>query len=121
MKKLICVLAMGLLASMVQAEPVVENCEARAIDKNGKALAGAAKTAFLKKCNAEGAESCEAKAVSKDGKPLFGAAKDASIKKCQDDSGITAACEDKAVSKAGKPLSGAAKDKSIQKCLREAV
>jgi hypothetical protein len=120
-KKLICVFAMGLLASMAQAEPAVEGCEARAIDKNGKALSGAAKASFLKKCNAEGAESCGALAVSRDGKPLFGAAKDASIKKCQDDSGITSACEEKAVSKAGKALSGAAKDKFMQKCLREAV
>ncbi len=120
-KKLMCAFAMGLLACVVQAEPAAEACEARAIDKNGKALVGAAKTSFLKKCNAEGAETCAAQAVSKDGKPLFGAAKDASIKKCQDDSGITAACEEKAVSKAGKPLSGAARSKFVEKCLREAV
>ncbi len=27
------------------------NCEAKAVDKNGKALAGAAKTSFMKKCS----------------------------------------------------------------------
>jgi len=28
-------------------------CEAKAVDKNGKALAGAAKTSFMKKCEAD--------------------------------------------------------------------
>ncbi|MEI7843591.1 MAG: hypothetical protein WCI39_11245 [Gallionellaceae bacterium] len=71
-------------------------CEAKAIGKNGKALAGAAKSAFMKKCEkdsagatapvvAAAAPSCEDKAVSKNGKPLAGAAKAASIKKCEAD------------------------------------
>jgi len=29
------------------------NCENRAVDKNGKALVGAAKTSFLQKCERE--------------------------------------------------------------------
>jgi len=29
------------------------NCESRAVDKNGKALVGAAKTSFLQKCERE--------------------------------------------------------------------
>jgi hypothetical protein len=63
-------------------------CEAKAIDKNGKPLAGAAKAASIKKCEkdtAEAAPSCESKAIDKNGKPLAGAAKSASIKKCEAD------------------------------------
>lgn len=60
-------------------------CEAKAIDKNGKPLAGAAKAASIKKCekDAVAAPSCESKAIDKNGKPLAGAAKTASIKKCE--------------------------------------
>ncbi len=61
-----------------------EACEAKAIDKNGKPLAGAAKTAFVKKCEKDtGGAACEAKAIDKNGKPLAGAAKASSIKKCE--------------------------------------
>ena len=51
------------------------SCKTQAVSKDGKQLAGAAKTAAIKKC-------CETAAVSKDGKALAGAAKDASVKKC---------------------------------------
>ena len=37
-----------------QAFAADSGCEAKAVDKNGKALAGAAKTSFMKKCE-EGA------------------------------------------------------------------
>lgn len=57
-----------------------ETCESKAVGKDGKALAGAAKTSFMKKCMAD---DCAAKAVSADGKPLSGAAKASSIKKCE--------------------------------------
>ena len=62
-------------------------CEDKAVSKDGKPLAGAAKAASIKKCEMEAAAapSCESKAVSKDGKPLSGAAKAASIKKCEAD------------------------------------
>lgn len=64
-------------------------CEAKAVGKNGKPLTGAAKSAFMKKCEKDAApaaaSACEAKAVSKNGKPLTGAAKAASIKKCEAD------------------------------------
>jgi hypothetical protein len=67
-------------------------CEAKAVSKDGKPLAGAAKAASIKKCEKESAvpavpaaSSCESKALSKDGKPLAGAAKAASIKKCEAD------------------------------------
>lgn len=57
-----------------------ETCESKAVGKDGKALAGAAKTSFMKKCLAD---SCESKAVSSDGKPLAGAAKNSFMKKCE--------------------------------------
>ena len=57
-----------------------ETCESKAISKDGKALAGAAKTSFMKKCMVE---SCATKAVSADGKPLSGAAKNSFMKKCE--------------------------------------
>ena len=57
-----------------------ESCESKAVGKDGKALAGAAKTSFMKKCMAD---SCAAKAMSADGKPLAGAAKTSFMKKCE--------------------------------------
>jgi hypothetical protein len=57
-----------------------ESCETKAVGKDGKALAGAAKTSFMKKCMAE---SCETKAVGSDGKKLAGAAKTSFMKKCE--------------------------------------
>lgn len=43
--------------------------------KDGKALAGAAKTSFMKKC-------CESSAMGSNGKMLAGAAKASYVKKC---------------------------------------
>ena len=57
-----------------------DSCESKAMGKDGKPLAGAAKTSFMKKCTHD---ACEAKAVSADGKKLSGAAKTASMKKCE--------------------------------------
>jgi hypothetical protein len=57
-----------------------ESCESKAVGKDGKALAGAAKTSFMKKCMAD---SCATKAVSSEGKPLAGAAKNSFMKKCE--------------------------------------
>ena len=57
-----------------------ESCETKAVGKDGKALAGAAKTSFMKKCMAD---SCATKAVGSDGKPLAGAAKNSFMKKCE--------------------------------------
>ena len=56
------------------------SCETKAMGKDGKPLAGAAKTSFMKKCMAD---SCATKAVSADGKPLSGAAKNSFMKKCE--------------------------------------
>ena len=62
-------------------------CEAKAIDKNGKALAGAAKTSFMKKCegDAGAGSACAGKAVDKNGRALAGAAKTSFMKKCEVD------------------------------------
>jgi hypothetical protein len=57
-----------------------ETCDSKAVGKDGKPLAGAAKTSFMKKCMAD---SCATKAVSQDGKPLAGAAKTSFMKKCE--------------------------------------
>ncbi len=57
-----------------------ESCETKAVGKDGKALAGAAKTSFMKKCMAD---TCSTKAVSADGKPLSGAAKTSFMTKCE--------------------------------------
>jgi opacity protein-like surface antigen len=56
------------------------SCETKAVGKDGKALAGAAKTSFMKKCTTD---SCETKAVGSDGKKLAGAAKNSFMKKCE--------------------------------------
>ena len=57
-----------------------ETCESKAVGKDGKPLAGAAKTSFMKKCMAD---TCATKAVGSDGKPLAGAAKTSFMKKCE--------------------------------------
>jgi hypothetical protein len=69
--------AMTLAAGPAMAQ---ETCESKAVSKDGKALAGAAKTSFMKKCMAD---SCATKAVSSEGKPLSGAAKNSFMKKCE--------------------------------------
>ena len=56
------------------------SCDSKAMGKDGKPLAGAAKTSFMKKCMAE---DCATKAKSADGKPLSGAAKNSFMKKCE--------------------------------------
>jgi len=57
-----------------------DSCDSKAVGKDGKPLAGAAKTAFMKKCMAD---DCATKAVGSDGKPLAGAAKTSFMKKCE--------------------------------------
>ena len=52
-----------------------QSCATKAMGKDGKALVGAAKASFLKKC-------CEDSAVGKDGKALAGAAKKSYVDKC---------------------------------------
>lgn len=71
------------------AAPASE-CAAKAVSKEGKPLAGAAKSSFIKKCEADSkgapaASGCAEKAVGKNGKPLAGAAKTSFMKKCETD------------------------------------
>jgi len=106
MKKLVlsaflALTGLGLLLSAGAAEPAKQapaaaaaapaaagSCEDKAVDKNGKRLAGAAKTSFMKKCEGESkpaANACEDKAIDKNGKKLAGAAKTSFMKKCEAD------------------------------------
>ena len=81
-------LSIGSLAFAQASAPDAGSCEAKAVDKNGKALAGAAKNSFMKKCEAtakagDKTAACTAKAVDKNGKALAGAAKNSFMKKCE--------------------------------------
>ncbi|MES3001928.1 MAG: hypothetical protein V4787_14655 [Pseudomonadota bacterium] len=90
------------------------SCDVQAADKK---LAGAAKTSFLKKCEADSspAAACEKNAADK---KLAGAAKNSFVKKCvADNGGPTAACEKSA---ADKRLAGAAKTSHLKKCMEDA-
>jgi hypothetical protein len=77
MRKLVSALVLAFIALPVLAQ---NTCDSQAAEKK---LAGAAKTSFLKKCNAtaaSGAQSgCEAKAAEM---KLAGAAKSSFTKKC---------------------------------------
>jgi hypothetical protein len=89
MHKLISIAIASLFAANFAFAQDATSCEAKAVSKEGKPLAGAAKAAFMKKCQGENKPAanadCEAKALSKDGKPLHGAAKGAFMKKCEKD------------------------------------
>ena len=80
MKHLILAITVSLFA--IGSAFADDTCESKAVGKDGKALAGAAKTSFMKKCKTD---ACEGKAVSADGKPLAGAAKASFLKKCEAD------------------------------------
>ncbi|WP_137044980.1 hypothetical protein [Pseudolabrys sp. FHR47] len=69
----------ALITAFAAGSAMAQTCETKAVSKDGKPLAGAAKTSFVTKCKED---TCTPKAVSKDGKPLAGAAKDAFMKKC---------------------------------------
>ena len=67
----------ALITSFAVGSAMAQSCESKAVSKDGKPLAGAAKTSFIKKC-------CETSAVSKDGKPLAGAAKTSYVTKMRE-------------------------------------
>jgi hypothetical protein len=77
MMRLILVVSLSLFAagSVIAQEGAA--CAAKAVGKDGKALAGAAKASSMKKC-------CEASAVGKDGKKLAGAAKASFMRRVPD-------------------------------------
>jgi hypothetical protein len=76
MKRLWVVALLSLFAASPAFAQEGAACAAKAVGKDGKGLAGAAKTSAMKKC-------CETSAVSKDGKKLAGAAKSSFMKKCE--------------------------------------
>ena len=82
MKKI--VLAAVLVMSAVAAH-AADTCQSKAIDKNGKPLAGAALTSSVSKCTKDATAACDASAKDKNGKLLAGAAKTAYTKKCVSD------------------------------------
>jgi hypothetical protein len=77
----------GAAAATPAASASATDCTSKAVGKDGKPLAGAAKTSFIKKCEADakGSSGCGDKAVDKNGKPLAGAAKTSFMKKCEAD------------------------------------
>lgn len=78
-------------AKPAPAAPAAADCTAKAVGKDGRPLAGAAKSAFMKKCEADAGggrkedSGCADKAIDKNGKALSGAAKTAFLKKCETD------------------------------------
>jgi hypothetical protein len=77
------VVVIALVASIAALSTAsADTCMSKSVDKNGKALSGAAKTSFMAKCQKDAKADCETKAVDKNGKALSGAAKTASVKKC---------------------------------------
>ncbi len=78
--KIVVIALVASIAALSTAS--ADTCMSKAVDKNGKALSGAAKTSFMAKCKKDAKADCEAKALDKNGKALSGAAKTASVKKC---------------------------------------
>lgn len=72
MKRLILA---ALITSLAFGSAMAQSCASKAVGKDGKPLAGAAKASFMKKC-------CSGAAIGKDGKPLSGAAKTSFVNKC---------------------------------------
>jgi hypothetical protein len=112
------------LASVALLQPAfaASDCEAKAAEKK---LAGAAKTSFLKKCEADaaaaapaGGDACEAKAAEK---KLAGAAKTSFVKKCQADAKVATAAAECDAKAAEKKLAGAAKTSFVKKCVADAA
>ena len=92
MKKILLAAAFALAATGAFAD---DTCKTKAVGSNGKPLAGAALTSFMKKCTKDAtdacakdtaaADQCKTQAVGKDGKPLAGAALNSFMKKCTKD------------------------------------
>jgi hypothetical protein len=68
-------------ATAQQILPSDTTCELYAMDRNGKPLAGTARSSFIKKCKHE---MCAGKAIGNDGRPLAGAAKVSFMKNCEE-------------------------------------
>ena len=77
---LLAALVLGPVAEPFRRASAQETCESKAVSKEGKPLAGAAKTSFLKKCKRD---TCQVKAVGSNGRALAGAAKKSFMQKCE--------------------------------------
>jgi hypothetical protein len=75
---LIAAFAVGTALAQAPA-PAGDSCEVKAVSKDGKPLAGAAKKSAMAKCKRE---ACLPKAVGSDGKALKGAARISFMTKC---------------------------------------
>jgi hypothetical protein len=85
MKTLISI-ALASLALLATPAFAAGDCEAKAVTKDGKPLAGAAKASFMKKCESDGAAAPSAAcAKSATDKKLAGAAKTSHLRKCAAD------------------------------------
>ena len=84
MKRLFIAVIIAVFAAGPGIAQAPGTCEQKAVSKDGKALAGAARTSFLKKSKTD---ACAPKAVSQEGKPLSGAAKNSFMKKCEKETG----------------------------------
>lgn len=73
-----------LTSLFIVGSAMADDCKVNGVGSDGRPLAGAALTSFLKKCRHE---ACQAKAISKEGKPLSGAAKNSFMKKCAAEAG----------------------------------
>jgi len=76
------ILFAALITAFAGGSAFAQSCETKAVGKDGKALSGAAKTSFVKKCKHD---ACEGKAIGSNGKPLAGAAKKSFMDKCEKD------------------------------------
>jgi len=127
MKTLLSVLVLAFGTLSFAAHAADAGCDAKATEKK---LAGAAKTSFLKKCEADASAdaakaTCDTQAAEK---KLAGAAKNSFVKKCaadakaaaKDDAKKTASatCETQA---GDKKLAGAAKNSFVKKCVADAT
>jgi hypothetical protein len=80
MKRILLLLAALVLSLNLSAAFAQETCESKAVSREGKPLAGAAKISFLKKCKRD---TCQVKAVGSNGRALAGAAKKSFMQKCE--------------------------------------
>jgi hypothetical protein len=80
MKRLMLAVLLTAFAVGSAAAQAPATCESKAVSKDGKPLAGAAKNSFMAKCKRD---ACAPKAIGSDGKPLKGAAKNSFMAKCQ--------------------------------------
>jgi len=74
------ILLAALITAFATGSAFAQSCETKAMGKDGKPLAGAAKSSFVKKCKHD---ACEGKAMGSNGKPLAGAAKKSFMTKCE--------------------------------------